>query len=109
MLALRLAKQSLSSLLLAGDETEARRAEAEETRAGFEDTMAFLAAAPLSTQAIRGLLDEAASAWGRLTAALDHVADADGQRQLGDSSEALPVLFDRLTAEYERSMQVLMG
>jgi len=109
MLSQRLAKQALLGVLVTGDDAEVRRVQAEETRAMFEQTLDYLAAAPLSTREIRGLLDEASEAWGQLTAALAGVGGLEGQRQLGESSEGLLVLFDRLTAEYERSMQVLMG
>lgn len=102
MLAQRMAKQAL---LAGGKGTPAMAA----TAKAFEDGMAALNRAPLSTAEIRELLAAARRAWEALREAVPRAASAAGQRQLAAASEELLDLFDKLTGAYQHSIQVLMG
>jgi AmiR/NasT family two-component response regulator len=97
MLSQRVAKQAL----LGAATAEAERA--------FEEGMAALAAAPLSTTEIRELLASAQQAWALLQENAPRAASPAGRRQIAASSEELLALFDRLTGAYQHSIQVLMG
>ncbi|HEX6707996.1 MAG TPA: type IV pili methyl-accepting chemotaxis transducer N-terminal domain-containing protein [Albitalea sp.] len=109
MLSQRVAKQALLAALLRGQAAAAASAEADKARGEFEQALAYLDGVPLSSREIRESLDQAQRVWAEMTGALAKVRSADGQRALGDSSEALLALFDQLTERYERSMQMLMG
>ncbi len=104
MLSQRLVKQQL---LL-----ERRMARAEDVtlcRDEFEQALAQLEALPLRTQAITEHLTQARAVWGDLLQACTAMDTPEGRRQLGASSEALLDLFERLTDEYEHSLQTLMA
>jgi AmiR/NasT family two-component response regulator len=109
MLSQRLAKQALLGVLVAGPAGQAARAAVRVTRAAFEEALARLEAAPLSSREIRDLLDAAQAAWAAMVQALEHVESAAGQRAIGEASETLLELFEQATERYERSMQMLMG
>jgi nitrate/nitrite-specific signal transduction histidine kinase len=109
MLSQRLAKLALLGELLPSPPAEHARAEADKTALEFEGAMASLTAMPLSTLEIRGSLHEASQAWAQLTQARARVREPAGQRALGEASERLLAVFDRLTDQYERSIQVLLG
>lgn len=109
MLSQRLAKQALLGVHLAGDAATAMQADASTTRAAFEQALEYLATAPLSTSEIRASLADARIAWNEMTHAIDTLDTPGGQTRLAIASESLLALFDRLTGEYERSMQLLMG
>jgi two-component system, response regulator PdtaR len=109
MLSQRLAKLALLGVVLPGEAAEHARLEADQTAADFEKAMAVLAATPLSSLEIRGSLAEASQAWTDLTQARARVHEPSGQRSLGDASEVLLAVFDRLTDQYEHSVQVLLG
>ena len=81
----------------------------EETAGAFDEGLATLAAAPLSTAEIRGLLDAARHAWEELRSGAPRAGSAAGRRQVATASEELLALFDRLTSAYQHSIQVLMG
>ena len=102
MLAQRMAKQAL----LAGGKTSAAMAA---TAKAFEEGMAALTRAPLSTAEIRELLAAARQAWDALREGVPRAGSAAGQRQLAAASEELLDLFDKLTGAYQHSIQVLMG
>lgn len=102
MLAQRIAKQAL----LAGGKTSAAMAA---TAKAFEEGMAALTRAPLSTAEIRELLAAARQAWDALREGVPRAGSAAGQRQLAAASEELLDLFDKLTGAYQHSIQVLMG
>jgi AmiR/NasT family two-component response regulator len=109
MLSQRVAKQALLGVLLEGDAATAAAAEAERAKTEFEEALQFLNAAPLTTREIRESLDEAGRHWAAMAKALARVRSAEGQKALGEGSEALLALFEQLTERYERSMQMLMG
>jgi nitrate/nitrite-specific signal transduction histidine kinase len=109
MLSQRLAKQALLGVLLGGEAAAAASAEAGRTQSDFEEALGYLNAAPLSTREIRDSLDEAGRSWAAMTQALKRVRSTEGQRAVGESSEALLAVFEQLTERYEHSMQILMG
>jgi hypothetical protein len=109
MLSQRLAQQALLSVLLRGDAAAAAGAEADKAAVEFEQALAYLDAAPLSSREIRESLDEAGRLGAAMAKARAKAKSADGQKALGETSEALLALFEQLTERYERSMQMLMG
>jgi AmiR/NasT family two-component response regulator len=109
MLAQRVAKASLLAALVsaragAPAETERRQAIVE-----FQAGLAYLRSAPLGGRETMAALDEAGDAWQRLLVACDQATTPSGQAALDDASETLLAMFDRLTAGYQHSMNVLMG
>jgi AmiR/NasT family two-component response regulator len=104
MLSQCMAKHAL--LAAAGAGTDAAMAP---TAQAFEQGMAALAKAPLSSAEIREAMAFAAKAWGSLKEAAQNAGTPAGRLQIGADSETLLTLFDRLTEAYQHSMQVLMG
>jgi len=109
MLTQRVAKQALLSLLLPGGAAATARREAASACAGFDEAMVYLHGVPLSTREIAENLNAASRAWESMMQALAQVGTREGQQSLGETSEALLLLFEQLTERYERSMQILMG
>ncbi|NKI97405.1 ANTAR domain-containing protein [Rhizobacter sp. SG703] len=109
MLSQRWAKQVLLGELLVGDAAARARAIGDEAGGAFDDAMRYLDDIPLSTHDIRESLAAARDAWLALTRAGGQVAALPGRRALGEASETLLAVFEQLTSQYERSMQVLMG
>jgi AmiR/NasT family two-component response regulator len=106
MLSQRLAKQALLGALLGDD---GARAAWPATVQAFEQALAQLQAAPLSTDEIRRLLAEAAHEWQRMLQGVHSVAGAAGRVAVAGASEALLELFEQLTLRYEHGMQLLIG
>ncbi|MFZ2989406.1 type IV pili methyl-accepting chemotaxis transducer N-terminal domain-containing protein [Ideonella sp.] len=75
----------------------------------FEAALRTLDDAPLSSPEIREALRAARDEWLRLLRGLHGLAQPDGQRALVQASDTLLQLFDRLTASYEHSLQVIMA
>ncbi len=109
MLSQRVAKEALLAALLGGDAAAHARSNAERAQTAFEEAMAYLRAAPLSTPDIVEALQAAGLAWTALLASLGQARTAPGQHALLEASEALLNAFEQLTERYERSMQILMG
>ncbi|HEX2539476.1 MAG TPA: ANTAR domain-containing protein [Caldimonas sp.] len=110
MLCQRHAKQILLRLLLGGgDGNGAGHAELAQTAASFEEALAQLRAAPLSTPEIRVLLQDADAAWADVSRAARQVHARHGARALDEASEVVLGVVEQLTDRYEHSMQVLMG
>jgi AmiR/NasT family two-component response regulator len=80
-----------------------------QTAREVEDGLALLAQAPLSTPDIRILLGRGEQAWRQLRDAVPGAGQAGGRMKLAGASEELLELFDRLTAAYQHSLQVLLG
>ena len=102
----RLAKDALLASLL---HQPARRDALLPLMDAFEATLLELEQAPLSSTEIRATLAAARDEWLRL---LRGLRDADGDEAraaLAHAGDALLSLFDRLTASYERSLQVIMS
>jgi len=79
------------------------------TAEAFEQGLSYLREIPLSTPVIRQSLEAAQAAWDRMLDGAREAAQAPGRLAVASASEELLDLFDRLTGEYERSMQMLMG
>lgn len=106
MRAQRLAKDAL---LAAALKEEAANARLVPTMAEFEAALLELERAPLSTTEIRAALASARDEWLRLVGGVQALDSADGRATLVRSSEALLDTFERLTASYEHSLQVIMS
>jgi AmiR/NasT family two-component response regulator len=111
MLSQRFAKYALAGMLGAQAGIAPDEQGMGEARAAFEEALAYLNTIPLSSKEIRSLLEAAAVSWAQMLA-----ASAPGARaQLPDlervatASEDLLDVFDRLSAHYGRSMQMLVG
>jgi hypothetical protein len=77
--------------------------------AAFEEGMAALAAAPLTSSDIRQGLGDARDAWARLQEGVRQAQAPAGRLAIASASEELLALFDQLTDAYEHSLQVLLG
>ena len=75
----------------------------------FEAALRELDEAPLSTPEIRQSLSAARDEWLRLLRGLHGLHTDSGRLTIVQASDALLALFDRLTASYEHSLQVLMA
>lgn len=109
MLSQRFAKYALL-MLLGGDEAQ-RRAESglNETKAAFEQALIYLNDIPLSTTAIRDALTTGTVLWQQMVSNAQAIQDANGKESIAITSEHLLDCFERLTEQYERSMQTLVG
>jgi AmiR/NasT family two-component response regulator len=103
----RMAKLALLQVT-AADKAAVERA-MDDAAAAFEESLARLTAAPLSTPEIRGMLERGQDAWGTLRAAIPKAGQAAGRVKIAAASEELLEVFDRLTGAYQHSIQVLMG
>ncbi len=101
----RLAKQALLASLL----PERAMPDWTQIVQDFEQSLHELDAAPLSSAEIRALLVVAREQWLHLVHALRGQSHADARATLCGTSESLLETFDRLTACYEHSLQVILG
>ncbi|WP_076999262.1 type IV pili methyl-accepting chemotaxis transducer N-terminal domain-containing protein [Variovorax sp. KK3] len=106
MRAQRLAKDALLASLLGGGEWSMRLAP---TMDAFEASLLELERAPLSSPEIRAALAGARDEWLRLVRGVREADRAEGRADLVRASEVLADTFDRLTASYEHSLQVIMS
>lgn len=107
MLSQRVAKLAL---LQAGvPDPKAVELELLHTAAEFEQGLAQLVQAPLSTPQIRQMLAEGEAAWQQLRAAVPGAGQPAGRMRLAGASEELLEVFDRLTEAYQHSIEVLIG
>lgn len=109
MLVQRLAKQALLASLLRGPAAGVALAAAGQTIEEFQRALSALQALPIRSPEIRDGLDEAERAWQQMREALREANGAAGRRGIAHASEILLALFDRLTAHYEHSLQVILG
>jgi AmiR/NasT family two-component response regulator len=109
MLSQRLAKLTLLAWLSDGNAAKTAREEAAQAADTFERALTYLNALPLSTRETRELLSAATTSWRDLSDACQRGRSAESQWTIGVTSEALLTISEKLTDEYERSMQVLMG
>ena len=100
MYAQRLAKQALLEA-----PTDAMRS----TLDAFDTGLSYLQTLPLSSPSIRQGLSGAEHAWCQLRDAAVQKPSAGASVALAAASEELLSVFDQLTGDYERSMQLLMG
>ena len=115
MLSQRFAKAALLGVLQEGEPQQQALVQAEAARQRFDEGLSFLNALPLSTADIRQTLDAAAQGWQALQAGAHQVRHPSGRdrllrmESLAGASETLLDDFERLAAQYERSMQMLVG
>jgi len=109
MLAQRFAKQGLLADVPVTGAAGGALPDLDATRIAFEEGLAYLRMIPLSSREISALLDASVAAWDSLIGALPLDRDRARQIQIDSSSETLLDLFNRLTDQYERSMQILIG
>jgi AmiR/NasT family two-component response regulator len=106
MLSQRIAKLCFQ-LAIAAD--PARLRQLRDVAAKFQDVLEYLNNVPLSSAAIRANLEQANLHWGKLTDALAALGDRDTLIRISFISEQLLDVFERLTNQYEQSMQMLIG
>jgi AmiR/NasT family two-component response regulator len=106
MRAQRLAKDALLASTLAASASRARLLP---TMNEFEAALVELERAPLSSPEIRAGLASARDEWLRLVGGVQALDSPEGRSTLVRSSEALVDTFERLTAWYEHSLQVIMS
>ncbi|VTU30139.1 ANTAR domain protein [Variovorax sp. PBS-H4] len=102
----RLAKDALLAAMLPGGAWSAHLAS---TMDDFEASLLELERAPLSSPEIRTALSGARDEWLRLVRGVREAERAEGRAELVRASEVLVDTFDRLTASYEHSLQVIMS
>jgi len=102
----RVAKDALLAALLG---EPARREALAPLLDEFGAALQELESAPLTSAETREALDNARDEWLRLLRGADAADRAEGRALLAASSDALLDAFDRLTASYERSLQVIMS
>jgi hypothetical protein len=107
MLAQRLAKDALLAELLDGDAP--RREGFAQLKSEFEAALLELEMAPLSSPEIRESLKAARDEWTRLLSGLRFLDKAESRVTISRASEALLEIFEKLTALYECSLQVIMS
>lgn len=106
MRAQRLAKDALLASMLPAPDSQLRLAA---TMDEFEAALVELEATPLSSPEIRAALAVARDEWLHLMGGVRGLDSADGRASLVRSSDALVDTFERLTASYEHSLQVIMS
>lgn len=106
MRAQRLAKDALLASMLPGGAWSAQLAS---TMDAFEASLLELERAPLSSPEIRAALSGARDEWLRLVRGVRQADRTEGRADLVRASEVLADTFDRLTASYEHSLQVIMS
>jgi AmiR/NasT family two-component response regulator len=104
----RMLSQRCAKLALLGCDAQVREG-LRATAAAFEEGMAALAEAPLTSSDIRQGLGDARDAWVRLQEGVRQAGTPAGRIAIASASEDLLALFDQLTGSYERSLQVLLG
>ena len=102
----RLAKDALLASMLPSPDAQQRLAA---TMDEFEAALRELEAAPLSSPEIRAALAIARDEWLHLMGGVRGLDSAEGRASLVRSSDALVDTFERLTASYEHSLQVIMS
>jgi hypothetical protein len=102
----RVAKDALLAALL---DEPARREALAPVLDEFAAALVELERAPLASAETREALAQARDEWLRLLRGADSASRAEGRALLVASSDALLEAFDRLTAGYEHSLQVIMS
>lgn len=106
----RLAKQALlAGLQGIGAAQTALRDAAAQTMLAYEQAAADLRRLPLSSPDLIVMLDTAEADWQELLAGAQQASSVAGRARVGHASEALLQRLEHITAQYERSMQLLMG
>jgi two-component system, response regulator PdtaR len=111
MLSQRFAKYALLQAL-GGPVSQRGEAGMAESQAAFEKALQYLNDIPLTSKEIRESLDKAAGGWAQMRAGAASIAkgqDAGRLEGLATASEELLDVFEQLSVQYERSMQMLVG
>ncbi|MDB5848521.1 MAG: response regulator receiver protein [Rhodoferax sp.] len=111
MLSQRYAKFALLSAMGAGGGVAARnKAGMLEARAAFDQALNYLNDIPLTSTGIRASLASGSAHWKTMLEATAGLGQSGAAvEQLAAASEGVLEVFELLTADYERSMQMLMG
>jgi two-component system, response regulator PdtaR len=112
MLSQRFAKYAL--LRAMGGAAASQRSEAgmTESQAAFEKALQYLNEIPLSSKEIRASLDKAAVGWAQMCSGVSGISKGKDPKRLeglATASEDLLDVFEQLSVQYERSMQMLVG
>lgn len=107
MLSQRMAKNY--SLAAAGWDSKAAHGQLLGDAVEFKQALVILAAAPVSTPAIRDGLALGESQWVFFDAALQRKPDARGLEAVATTSERLLEVMDKLTGLYDRALQEVLG
>lgn len=102
----RLAKQALLAVLL---QETTRQDALPALLDDVEATLQELERAPLGSPAARETLAQAREQWLHLLRGLRLAQGSEGRQALAVASDALLALFDRLTADYEHSLQLILS
>ena len=105
MLAERLAKEALFTFI-ALPETPRELAPAAQE---FEAALAELERAPLSSAEIRASITAAREDWLRFARSIQGLSNAKSGVTMVRTAEALVEIFDKLAAQYEHSVQVILS
>jgi hypothetical protein len=107
MLSQRMAKNYF--LAAAGADSKPLRDQLASDRVEFKQAMAMLAAAPVSTPAIRNDLQLAETQWLFFEQAIARKPDPDALRNVATTSERLLEVKNSLTLHYETALKELLG
>ena len=111
MLSQRYAKYALLGAMGAGGGVASRnKAGLLEARAAFEQALNYLNDIPLTSTGIRASLEAGTTHWKEMLEATAKLsAGGEAVERLATASEGVLDVFERLTADYEHSMQMLVG
>ena len=112
MLSQRFAKYALLQAL--GGAATSQRSELgmAESQAAFEKALQYLNDIPLTSKEIRASLDKADAGWAQMRAGAASIVKGKDPKRLeglATASEELLDVFEQLSVQYERSMQMLVG
>ena len=107
MLSQRMAKQYF--LLAAGVDPKASQSQMNADAAEFKQALQALAAAPVSTPAIRTELELGQAQWLFFEAAMRRHPDTKGMDAVATTSERLLEKMDRLTSLYDAALREVLG
>lgn len=107
MLSQRMAKQYF--LLAAGVDPKASQTQMNADAAEFKQALQALAAAPVSTPAIRTELELGQAQWLFFEAAMRRHPDTKGMEAVATTSERLLEVMDRLTSLYDAALREVLG
>ena len=86
-----------------------RLAQLAELTKTFQTAMVYLVDVPLSSPSIRENLQAAQKDWQHLYDVLKSISDIKALDQISEAGERLLNVSERLTDQYERAMQILIG
>jgi AmiR/NasT family two-component response regulator len=106
----RYAKVALLNAQGVGGAASRNKTGMHEARAAFEQALNYLNDIPLTSAGIRASLASGSAHWKTMLEAADGLKQGgDAALRLSDASESVLEVFELLTRDYERSLQMLMG